>query len=157
MAQADSKNSTTAPVDPTRRRFLSNTASIAAGGAVLAMATIPPGPAVGAPASALDPVFGLIEAHRTATDLHGAALKEQARLEQIGDPRASEVGDAPCHADARTFRELVSTAPQTFAGLQAWAFYLDEVRRKEEWMLEEKAPAIVMTLARSLERLAVAS
>jgi hypothetical protein len=142
------------PVDPTRRHFLSQAAGVAAGGTVLALA-IPAPAAANAPrgrSANPDPVFGLIEAHRTATDLHGAALKEQARLEQIGDPRASEVGDASCHADARTFRALVNTAPQTFAGLQAWAFYLDEVRRKEEWMIEEEAPAIVMTLARSLER-----
>ncbi len=39
MAQADFNNSTTAPVVSTRRGFLSNATSIAAGGAVLAMAT----------------------------------------------------------------------------------------------------------------------
>ena len=112
-------------------------------------------------AAGVDPVFGLIEAHRTATALHSAALKEQARIEQMDVPGAWEmagkIADGPCHADWAAWRELVNTAPQTFAGLRAWAFYLDEVRGKEEWMLEEEAPAIVMTLARSLERLAVAS
>jgi len=39
MAQADSNISTTAPVDSTRRRFLSQAAGVAAGGTVLALAT----------------------------------------------------------------------------------------------------------------------
>ena len=67
------------------------------------------------------------------------------------------VGDAPCHADCRAFRELVSTAPQTFAGLQAWASYLDEVGQCESWMFQEKGPTLVATLAEALGNLAVAS
>lgn len=110
-------------------------------------------PVTGA-ATSIDPTFGLIEAHRTASALHGAALKEQERLEQMDDPRASEIADAPCHADVRTFLELVNTAPQTLAGLHAWAGYLDELRGAEEWMIEDRGPAIVETLARSLEKLA---
>jgi len=43
------------PVDPTRRRFLSQAAGVAAGGAVLTLATIPPASAATAPASPLDP------------------------------------------------------------------------------------------------------
>jgi hypothetical protein len=41
MAQADSNISTPAWVDPTRRRFLSTAAGIAASGTVLALATVP--------------------------------------------------------------------------------------------------------------------
>jgi len=37
MAQANSNNSITASVDPTRRRFLSQAAGVAAGGTVLAL------------------------------------------------------------------------------------------------------------------------
>jgi hypothetical protein len=62
MAKADSvlstppTNTPISQVDATsRRRFLSNAAGIAAGGTVLALATIPPAPAVAAPASPLDP------------------------------------------------------------------------------------------------------
>jgi hypothetical protein len=55
MAQADSNISIPASVDPTRRRFLSNAAGIAAGGTVLALATVPPAPAIAAPAVTLDP------------------------------------------------------------------------------------------------------
>jgi hypothetical protein len=62
MAQATSNNSITAPVDPTRRGFLSQAAGVAAGGTVLALAAIPPTPAAAAPAGALDPVFALIAA-----------------------------------------------------------------------------------------------
>ena len=54
MAQADSNISTTAPVDSTRRRFLSQAAGVAAGGTVLALATITPGPSTAAPATPLD-------------------------------------------------------------------------------------------------------
>jgi hypothetical protein len=151
MPEADSVHSTP-PINTsvTRRNILGTAA-----GAAAALVATGASPMAASPAP--DPIFALIEAHRTATALHSAALKEQERLEQIGDPRASEVSDAPCNADAGAWRELVNTAPQTFAGLQAWAFYLDEVRGKEEWMLEEETPAIVMTLARSLERLAVQS
>ena|ERR1700681_4466678 len=47
------------PVDPTRRRFLSQVAGVAAGGTVLALATIPPASAAAAPAGLADPVFGM--------------------------------------------------------------------------------------------------
>jgi hypothetical protein len=157
MAQANSDNSTPMPAVSTRRRFLSQAAGVAAGGTVLALATIPPASAAAAPAGLADPVFSLIEAHRTASALHSAALREQARLEEAGDPRASEVADAPCHADFRTWRELVNTAPQTVAGLQAWASYLDEIGGKEKWMLEDEAPEIVKALVEALGNLAVTS
>jgi hypothetical protein len=54
MAQVNSENSTDAPVVQSRRRFLSQAAGVAAGGTVLALATIPPVSAVAAPASPLD-------------------------------------------------------------------------------------------------------
>jgi hypothetical protein len=61
MAQVNSENSTTAPAVSTRRRFLSNTAGIAAGGAALAVGTgvnvtaiAATRPAAAAPSVALD-------------------------------------------------------------------------------------------------------
>jgi hypothetical protein len=54
MAQANSNNSITASVDPTRRRFLSNAAGVATGGAVLALATSQPIAAASAPAAQLN-------------------------------------------------------------------------------------------------------
>jgi hypothetical protein len=66
MAQADFNNSTTAPVDQTRRGFLSNAASIAAGGTVLAMATTHPAPAI-ASQRVPDPIFARIATHKKLT------------------------------------------------------------------------------------------
>ena len=107
-------------------------------------------------ATSADPVFGLIEAHREATARHGAALREQERCEQADVPkfRYDAACEAACHADIDAWRNLVSTAPQTLGGLQAWASYLNEVRETEAWMLEDHAEAIVMTMARSLGSLA---
>ena len=76
MAQANINNSTSMPVDQTRRRFLSRAAGVAAGGAALALATIPPAPAVGAPAGALDPVFALIAAHKQIMETVRATAAE---------------------------------------------------------------------------------
>lgn len=49
MAQADSHNTTSAPVDPTRRRFLA-----LVGGSAAAAATVSQGPAIAASSKALD-------------------------------------------------------------------------------------------------------
>ncbi len=48
MAQVDSENSIAMPAAPTRRHFLSTAVGVAAGGAALALATIPPASAAGA-------------------------------------------------------------------------------------------------------------
>jgi hypothetical protein len=127
-----------------RRRAL----QIVAGGAVALTA--------GAAAVGADPAFALIEAHRTATNLHSVALREQERCEQAGVPKAlyDAACEEACHADNRAWRELVSTAPQTLAGLKAWASYLDEVRKVEGWMQEEEGPAIVKALAQAVTQCA---
>jgi hypothetical protein len=109
------------PVAPTRRRFLSQAAGVAAGGAVLAVATVSPPPALAAPASQQDPVFGLIEAHRTALAAYDVALAEHTRLDRLGDPAAYLISEAPCDAQMAAFNVLIETAPTTFAGLVAWA------------------------------------
>jgi hypothetical protein len=83
MSQADSTNSTPMPAEATRRRFLSHAAGVAAGGTVLALAAIPPAPALAAPTGLADPVFSLIEAHRTAVEAHYSAVTEQDRREAI--------------------------------------------------------------------------
>ena len=158
MAQVDSENNTVMPVVQSRRRFLSQSAGMAAGGAVLALATIPPAPASAAPASPLDPVFGLIAAHRAARASYLAAIEEQIRLDSIGDHRSAwDVTEGPCHADNGAFMQLIETAPQTLVGLQAWASYLDEIRGDEEWMFEDAGPTLVSTLVQALGNLAVTS
>jgi hypothetical protein len=67
------------PVDATsRRRFLTNAAAVAAGGTVLALATVPPAPAAAAPASPLD-AANASPALRAAAQMLGEAherLKE---------------------------------------------------------------------------------
>lgn len=138
------------PVDPTRRHFLSQAAGVATGGAVLALATIPPAAATAAPASPLDPVYRLIEVHRVAAAAHATALKEQAHREDWDT-------EAACRADMDAFDILIETAPTTLAGLVAWAAYLDEVRAVEAWMFEGQGPALVVTLVEALGNLTVTS
>jgi hypothetical protein len=138
-----------------RRRFLSQAAGVAAGGTVLALATVSPQPAVAAPAGTLDPVFSLIEAHRTAYAAYLVALAEHTKLDRLGDPDAYLISEAPCDAQMDAFIDLIQTAPTTFAGLQAWAAYLDEIRIVEGWMFEEAAQTLVVTLVEALGNLAV--
>lgn len=145
------------PVDPTRRHFLSQAAGVAAGGTVLALATIPPAPAAAAPARLLDPVFSLIEAHRAASHAFTVALIEQNRLELIGDPLADSIAEDSAHANMDTFILLVETAPTTFAGMVAWAAYLDEVRQAEVWMIEDHGAKVVETLVEATRNLALSS
>jgi hypothetical protein len=78
-----------------------------------------------------DPVFGLIEAHRTARAAYLVAFEEHLRLDRAGDPAAYLISD-----DA--FIDLIETAPTTFAGLVAWATYLDQFRQVEAWMFERR-------------------
>jgi hypothetical protein len=146
------------PVDPTRRRFLSQAAGVAAGGTVLALATIPPVSAAATPAWALDPVFGLIEAHRTARAAYLVALEEHTRLDRLGDPDAYLISEAPFMAQLDALNDLIGTAPTTFVGLQAWASHLNEIRHVDEaWMFEEEAPTLIATLVEALGNLAVTS
>jgi hypothetical protein len=145
------------PVAPTRRHFLSQAAGMAAGGTVLALAIISPASAAAAPAGLPDPVFSLIEAHRTARAAYVVALAEQNRLDQIGDRSADWVAETQCEADADTFSDLIQSVPKTFAGLVAWASYLDEIREVEAWMFEGEGPTLVVTLVEALGNLAVTS
>jgi len=111
---------------------------IVAGG-IASMAGIP------TTAAGADPVFGLIEAHRTAAVAHSAALAEQVTF-------ADWNCEAPCHAEMDAFHELIATAPRTLAGLRAWAAYFSEV---ETWMFEEEGPTLVATFAEALGKVAI--
>jgi hypothetical protein len=55
------------------------------------------------------------------------------------------------------FNDLIETAATTFAGLRAWASYLDEIRDVHEDMLNEvgPTPALVVTLVEALGNLSV--
>jgi hypothetical protein len=98
MIQADSVLSTpptnttiskTHPVDaPSRRRFLSSAAGVAAGGTILALATVSATADAAAPmaplaSSDVDPIFSLIEEYRTAAKTAGTAASEVTRREEM--------------------------------------------------------------------------
>jgi hypothetical protein len=85
------------------------------------------------------------------------ALAEHARLDRLGDPDAYLISEAPFGAQLHAVAVLIETAPTTFAGLQAWAAHLDEIRAADEDMLEWAGPALVMTLVDALGNLAVPS
>jgi hypothetical protein len=72
MAQVDSENSTSMPVDPTRRRFL----TVAAGATTLTVA-----PARAAPA--VDPIYAAIERHKAACVPWDAAIDVRAEFSGI--------------------------------------------------------------------------
>lgn len=148
------------PVDSTRRRFLSQAAGVAAGGTVLALATIPPASAAAAPASSPDPIYSIIDAHRAACLAHSAALDESGRLEEMGDPLATSISEVPCSDEYDAFDLLIETAPVTFPGLVAWIAYLDEIRRENPWNFEDLPTAsttLIATLTEALGNLAVSS
>jgi hypothetical protein len=68
------------PVDSTRRRFLSQAAGVAAGGAVLALGAVEAMAAAVAPMAALDsseadPIFALIARHRAEQQAHLDAIR----------------------------------------------------------------------------------
>ena len=73
-------------------------------------------------------------------------------MDSIADPAAEWITEAPCYAANDAFNELIATAPQTFAGLRAWAAYLSEV---ETWMFEEEGPTLVATFAEALGKVAI--
>jgi hypothetical protein len=84
-------------------------------------------------------------------------LAEHTRLDRLGDPAAYLISEAPCDAQMDAFHDLIETAPTTFAGLVAWASYLDEIRHCEAWMFEDEGPTLVVTLVEALGNLAVTS
>jgi hypothetical protein len=62
-------------------------------------------------------------------------------------------------AEIDAFTALIKAVPSTLAGLLAWAFYLDDLAKREAWMFENFEGAAVMpiaTFADALGRLAVA-
>jgi hypothetical protein len=163
MTRADRVHSTpptNALVDPTRRHFLSQSAGVAAGGAVLALASIPPVPAAAAPASALDPVFSLIEAHESAVATVDAIEAESSRLAALDPPQYDddEVMTEPASVEMGLFLELLEAVPTTLAGVVALVTYLEQIRQKDPWKFEDNyATPLIGALATAFSRMAVAS
>jgi hypothetical protein len=110
MAQVDSENTTPAPVDPTRRRFI----TIAAAGAA-AIATTAPGIAdVAEP----DPIFAALESYRRAHALFFADFDDD-----IPDEICDQHGDA-----CSVMRRTRPTTPAGLAVLTTWA------REQADWL-----------------------
>jgi hypothetical protein len=104
MAQVDSENTTGMPVVSTRRRFLSQAAGVAAGGTVLALATVRPSMAATAPASPLNAanVSPALSAAARALDDAGDAWKAAKAAYVAEDQKACEWQEAnPVPKDPR--------------------------------------------------------
>ena len=131
MQEADSVHSTP-PINTsaTRRRFLSQSAGLAAGGAILALATIPPAAAASAPAGLAanpDPVFALIQAHRAADDALTVACVEKSRLEELGCWDTDIDTKAAHEAEWSAVCDLVEAVPTTLAGVIVSMRYIAEL------------------------------
>jgi hypothetical protein len=154
-------NTPISQVDATsRRRFLTNAAGVAAGGTVLALATIPPASALVAPAGALDPVFALIAAHREAVATVRAMEAEATRESDLGIYVETEANDItePVSAELGLFIELTEAVPTTLAGVVALVTYLDEVNKQDPWKFEDNyATPLIGALATAFNRMAVTS
>jgi hypothetical protein len=170
MTQADRVHSTpptnspisqSHPADITsRRRFLTQAAGVAAGGAVLALATIPPVSAAAAPAGALDPVFALIAAHQEVYATVHAIEAEATRQSDLGIYVETEANDITEHASAEMdlFLSLLDIVPTTLAGVIALVAYLDEIEKQDHWKFEDNcATPLIGNLAEAFSRIAVAS
>jgi hypothetical protein len=134
MAQADSNNSITAPVDTTRRRFL----AVAAVGSIVgagSLAAATQAPSLAVPAALQDPVLGLIEAHRKASVVHLASLREQERLEKA-DIWHCDAAEQACHEEFRIFDVLLAAAATTLPGILAKQACLQDIAEREPWMFD---------------------
>lgn len=133
MAQVNPEISTPMPALSTRRRFLSQAAGVAAGGTVLALATIPPAEAVVAPVGALaspdvDPIFALISRHRAEEQAYEAALV--ARDELHDEERVQQLCDSCWELEWA----LANTVPTSVAGVAALLRYANECEDQgDEW------------------------
>jgi hypothetical protein len=157
------QETTTTPTSAvsTRRSFLSQAAAgVAAGSAVLTLATIPPALASTAPAGALDPVFSLIEAHESAVATVVAIEAESSRLAALDPPQYDddEVMDEPAGVEMELFLKLLEAVPTTLAGVVALVTYLEQIRQKDPWKFEDNyATPLIGALATAFSRMAVAS
>jgi hypothetical protein len=142
---------TNTPVDPTRRRILSQAAGIAAGGAALALA-IPPARA------ADDPVFALIEAHRAADVALEATLAEKSRLEEAGQKYDDSLAEAAHEAEISALYDLVEAVPATLAGVIASMTYIVGLTDGSYGRLgDDEIVPLLANLAEALQGLAVQS
>jgi hypothetical protein len=82
----------------------------------------------------VDPIFHLIDAHRSACTAHLDALKVQNRIEKLrGAERGNWITEKPCRDENEAFEALVGTAVNTVPGLLAKLAYLQELAQSDEW------------------------
>jgi hypothetical protein len=89
----------------------------------------------------VDPIFDLIETHRSACTAHLDALKVQNRSEKLrGAQRGNWITEKPCRDENEAFEALVGTAVNTVPGLLAKLAYLQELAQSNEWswVIEER-------------------
>jgi hypothetical protein len=132
-------------LDTTRRRFLSTAAAgIAAGGTVLALASLPA-------SAADDPVFALIETDRAAE----AALNEVVRAAPIRSTPASTVlQDAALEAEQTALADLIEGIPTTIAGVIASMRYVETMTNDMfSQISHDKTGPLLWNLAEALEGL----
>ena len=148
MTQADSVHSTqrpNAPIDRTRRSFLSTAAAgLAAGSAALTLAS-PPARAAG------DPVFALIEAHRAAE----AALDAAIRNTDEAIAGFDSLVDAAHEVEMSALDDLVDASPTTLAGVSASMEYLADASYQR--IHDEQIWILLANLAGALRALEVTS
>jgi hypothetical protein len=107
----------------------------------------------------VDPVFGLIAAHKqivetvlaTAAEIRHSTEENAITLEQgvFAEQNSTEFG---------LFVELTEAIPTTLAGVVAMVTYLDEVNKKDPWKFEDNyATPLIGALATAFNRMAVTS
>jgi hypothetical protein len=120
---------------------------------------IPPSLAAAPSWGPVDPVFGLIAAHKqimetvraTAADIRHSTEAEAIALEKavFAEQNSVEFG---------LFVELTETVPTTLAGVVALVAHLDEVNKTDPWKFEDDyATPLIGALATAFNRMAVAS
>ena len=136
MAQVDSENSISMPVDPVRRRFL----AVAAGASVVSVGTLAVAAAVPTAiltaAPAVDPIFAAIELHKAAAVVWDAAVDVWAMFAEGPAPmpierriereRINDAWRAARDALDDTGIDLINTAPTTLAGIARALNYIRE-------------------------------
>jgi hypothetical protein len=90
-------------------------------------------------------VFGLIEAHRKASVVHLASLREQERLEKA-DIWNCDAAEQACHDEFRIFDALLAAGATTLPGLVAKLFYLQDIAHRDAWMLTDRPDAAILLL-----------
>jgi hypothetical protein len=136
MTQADSSNSISMPIDPTRRRFLAVAAVASAIGAdtlAAAAAMDPSVPAAVTMPRAQQPDPALIADKRAADIAHGEAIDAQDEADDRYGSHSDEAWEADdrCEAAGQAVHaidwKLATTPPTTFAGVAAVLRFANEI------------------------------